>query len=99
MPAEVFFAHSENASTLTVTQLAEGLKRVGLSARLTEDKTGQLWIEFGGSESRLLTERPEPLGLVTLQVYGDIEQETSLIEKVEALLRSHGFVDAEQFPE
>lgn len=97
MPAEVFFAPIADPGTLTLAQLATELSRARLTAKITEDKVEQLWIEFDGFKSRLLIGKEEPLGLIMLQVYGDLSSETPLIEKVEALLQAHGYVDAEQF--
>ena len=98
MPAEVFFAHPSDAGTLTLDQLAKDLSLAGFASKITEDKVEQVWIEFEGFESRLLTMKQEPLSLITLQVYGDHSVEIPFVEKIEALLQPHGYIDAEQFP-
>jgi hypothetical protein len=59
---------------------------------------GLPWVEFDGFESRLLISSEEaPLALITLQFYGDLAREAPLIEKIEALLGSRGYREAEQF--
>ncbi len=96
MPAEVFFAHPRNAGTLTRAQLSDALQRAGLAIRVTEDKAEQLWIEFDGLKSRLLTMQTDPLSLITLQVYDDLPTGTTLADQVETALKPYGYIDAEQ---
>ncbi len=97
LPTEVFFAHPENTGTLTLALLIGELRRAGLSPRITEDKVRQLWIEFDGFESRLLAMKEEPLGLITFQLYGDVETGMAMATAIEVVLQLHGYVDREQF--
>lgn len=96
MPAEVFFTPATNTGALTLVQLSEELKRAGLAPRIAENEAQQLWIEFDGFESRLLTMKEEPLSLITLQVYDDIDRGMALAKKIEEVLQPHGYIDAEQ---
>jgi hypothetical protein len=97
MPAEVFFAPASDVGTLTPTQLEAELSIASLAVESTEED-GLRWVEFDGFESRLLIANvDEPLSLITLQFYGDLSHETPLIEKIEAVLVSHDYVNADQF--
>ena len=98
MPVEIFFAHPGDIGRLTLDQLATDLSLAGFPAKITEDKGEQIWIEFEGFKSRLLTMKQKPISLITLQIYGDYSIEALLIENIEALLQPHGYIDAEQFP-
>ena len=99
MSVEVFFVHPSEAGTLTLAELTADLSQAGLVAKISEDKSEQVWVEFQGYRSRLLLGKEEPLALITLQ-YGwssDTSNEDLLVAKIEELLRPHGYVDGEQF--
>jgi len=71
------------------------LEQASLPVKIAEED-GLLWIEFVGFESRLLTSPgAEPLDLITLQFYGDPAREEALLEKLTALLESHGYCNGE----
>jgi hypothetical protein len=95
MAVEIFYAPKNGIATLTPEMLQAALRQVSLWPKVSEED-GLLWLEFDGFESRLLTTVGEaPLDLITLQLYDDQEREEDLTEKLEALLETLGYCDAE----
>jgi hypothetical protein len=95
MPAELFFVPLDGVAKLNSVELRAAMMGVALAPKITEERE-LLWLEFDEFESRRLTSTEEaPLDLITLQIYGDLPHETSLIEKLDELLESNGYCDAD----